>query len=139
MVKRKGATTVEFALILPVFLTLVWIIISIGRIFMVSHVVQLSVQLAARNIAVNDCRQENPVDQAASKQAARDAAIMLIVDQSKLVGVVPTITFTDRARVIGPDTIYDTQVTAVVPYSQFSLLPLNGSYKATYVVPREYP
>ena len=45
---RRGATTVEFAVVLPVFLTMVWGMIEFGHAFMTMHVLNAAANSAAR-------------------------------------------------------------------------------------------
>ena len=125
---RKGAAAVELALILPLFLLLLMGAINFGRILMVRHQVQNAVFTAARAVAVNDCRQENPADQIISRQRAKDLAKSSIISSCALVGVVPTVVFVGTTR---PDGTVDTAVTVTIPYNQFSLWPTNFNYIET--------
>ena len=128
---RHGAAAVEFALVCPLFLLLVIGMIAFGRVIMVRHVIQCAVSQAARDIAVNDNRQENPFDQNRSKQEALDRAREAIIKAGALAGVKPTVAFKEVPRRLGSITVIDTRVTTVIPYKTFSIFPIKGDYTET--------
>ena len=124
---RRGAEAVEFALILPIFVTIMFGMFNVCRVMTTWNHTICAVNQAARNLAVNDESQPSQAARTASIAAAETTATQMITAQCALIGVVPTVTFVNTLRADNATT--DKQITVKIPYNQFSLWPTNSIYK----------
>ena len=66
--KQKGSSTVEFAMMVPLLLLLVFMVSELGIMFYRLNALTKSVQIAARYLSVNDVTP--PLDEATAKNLA---------------------------------------------------------------------
>jgi len=129
--RRRGATLVEFALVVPIFVTLVFGIIDIGRGFMVQSLLNNAARAGCRvgilpGKATSDI--QAAVNGAVAGQGINGASTAVLVNGSAV----------DASTAGSRDQI---TVTVSVPVGSISWLPgthyLQGTIRGTFVMPRE--
>lgn len=115
-VVRRGAVTVEFALVLPVFLTFVFGSIEFGRCMMVCDILACSARHAARAASVTGATDSSVA--AAANSVVTGNNILGATTVTKVNGVVSNV-----SNAVAGDQI---SVTVSVPYASVS--PFSGTF-----------
>ena len=124
--RRSGAAAVELALVLPIFMMVVWGIVEFGRAMMVGQLVTNAARHGAR-FAVVDGSSNTEVNSAV-KDFLRDAVGGIVdADITVDIVVVPAPGNPDPANQVGSATTKDIcKITAAIPYAKVGYI--TGSF-----------